>query len=107
MTLRLPDQTHLESLLHHTPRSMGTQVGGAGAWMTHGYIATAHGVVGVFQMSDVTALTIVKDGWLVRSIWERGFTERFTITLAKRWAGHVFNPPTPEESPQLRQPGGL
>lgn len=62
-----------------------------------GYIATPHGVVGLYDQgrysgsSPTTRLCIVVAGRFYDSLWERTFTDRFLMTLAQRFAAEVID----------------
>jgi len=53
---------------------------------TVGYVATEHGVVGVYHQPGLTVAVLVIDGIEHRAWWKRSFSERHLITVMKRFA---------------------
>lgn len=57
-----------------------------------GFIATAHGVVGLYDQTDTayTRLDFAIDGRCYSASWDRTFSDRFLKTLASRFAASVL-----------------
>lgn len=55
-----------------------------------GHVFTPGGIVAAFSQHDATSLHFVHGGRIYNRIYNRGFTERGLVTLAKRFAADVL-----------------
>jgi hypothetical protein len=60
-----------------------------------GYVITPHGVVSVYTqgrfrgLEPMTSFDVASNGRCYRIDWDRTFTDRYLITLAKRFAAEI------------------